>query len=332
MTDTRTATIIAAYNASATIERAVVSALAEPETHEVCVVDDASADDTAELVERLARADARVTLIRQTANAGPAAARNRAIEATASPWIAVLDADDYVLPGRSAKLHARSAEADFVAGTLMRVCEGEPTPAVATSIPHGRQLTFSEFIEGNFNPGMLDLGFLKPVMRRDFIDAHGLRYNEGLRLGEDYDFYARAILHGARFLLLESPLGYVSVIRPGSISNDHTDGDLLCMRDCDNTFENVRPLSAIERRTLRRHWLSVDCRLQWRRLINAVKARDFAGMVSTFRSPSVSGYLALRLVEQAWLRSVGGLFAQRPVNASISSQPRPRSCEPGATS
>jgi succinoglycan biosynthesis protein ExoU len=331
VTDTRTATIIAAYNASATIERAVASALAEPETAEVCVVDDASADHTAELVERLARADARVTLIRQTANAGPAAARNRAIEATASPWIAVLDADDYVLPGRSARLHARSADADFVAGTLMRVREGEQPPAVAAFIPQGHQLTFTEFIEGNFNPDMLTLGFLQPIMRRDFIDAHGLRYHEGLRLGEDYDFYARAILHGARFLLLEAALGYVSVIRPGSISHDHTDTDLLCMRDRDDAFQNVRPLSVMERRTPRRHWVSVDCRLQWRRLISAVKARDLAGIASTFRSPRVSGYLALRLVEQAWLRSAGGLFAQRPIDASISSQSRPRSCEPGAT-
>ncbi|MFP5355583.1 MAG: glycosyltransferase, partial [Gemmatimonadota bacterium] len=44
--------------------------------------DDASQDGTLDLARALAERDARVSVITQDVNAGPAAARNRAIEAT----------------------------------------------------------------------------------------------------------------------------------------------------------------------------------------------------------------------------------------------------------
>jgi succinoglycan biosynthesis protein ExoU len=46
------AIVIAAYNAEATIARAIRSALAQPEVGEVCVVDDASTDATSEVAMR----------------------------------------------------------------------------------------------------------------------------------------------------------------------------------------------------------------------------------------------------------------------------------------
>jgi succinoglycan biosynthesis protein ExoU len=78
---------------------------------------------------------------------------------------------------------------------------------------------------------------------------------------------------------------------------------LLRLRDCDDGLASIRPLRADEQRALRRHWNSVDCRLQWRRLISAVKNRDVGAAVSTFRSPEAAAFLAARLGEQAWLRS-----------------------------
>jgi succinoglycan biosynthesis protein ExoO len=43
-----------------------------------------------------------------------------------------------------------------------------------------------------------DLGYLKPLIRRAAIGE--LRYDESLTIGEDQDFYARALLNGARFV------------------------------------------------------------------------------------------------------------------------------------
>lgn len=297
-----TAVIIAAFNAEASLGRAVSSALAEPETLEVCIVDDGSSDTTLTKARELATLDARVKVLTQ-ANAGPSAARNRAIAETKAPWITILDADDYMLSGRLAALHAAIGEADFIADALIRVAPNEGprfTPRALTTEP----LDFTTFIQGNLGKlnGPLDLGFLKPMFRRDFLEAHGLRYREDMRLGEDYELYARALLHGARFLVSDAA-GYVSVEREGSLSKAHSERDLQIMRDCDGGFAAVRDLTAEERRAVRQHWISVDCRLQWRRLISAVKAHDVGAAVSTFHSPHAAAFLATRLGEQAWLRS-----------------------------
>jgi len=92
--------IIAAYNASATIQLAVESALAHTEVQEVIVVDDASSDDTAVFAKQAANCDSRFELIVFEENRGPSAARNAAIAATSAPMIAILDADDIFLPQR----------------------------------------------------------------------------------------------------------------------------------------------------------------------------------------------------------------------------------------
>jgi succinoglycan biosynthesis protein ExoU len=303
----QTAIVIAAFNAEATLDRALRSALEQPETAEVCVVDDGSSDGTAALARAWANRDPRVLFRAMPANAGPAAARNLAIAETRAPWIAVLDADDYLLEGRMSLLHRRAAEADFVADALLRVTEGQ-APGSAADRFEPRPLGFAEFVSGNLGAarGPLDLGFLKPMFRRAFIDAHGLRYNEDMRLGEDYEFYARALALGARFLV-GGAAGYVSVERASSLSKDHSETDLRRLRDCDGPLGRLRPLSPTELRALRRHWNSVDCRLQWRRLISAVKARDPAAALSTFHSPQTAAFLTARLAEQAWLRGAAAL-------------------------
>jgi succinoglycan biosynthesis protein ExoU len=166
-----------------------------------------------------------------------------------------------------------------------------------------RPLNFADFVLGNLGArtGPLDLGYLKPLFRRAFITQHGLRYREDMRLGEDYELYARVLALGARFLTC-APAGYISVERPGSLSKEHSETDLLRLRDCDDGLASIRLLTPGEQRALRRHWNSVDCRLQWRRLISAVKGRDVGAAISTFRSPQTAAFLAARLGEQAWLR------------------------------
>ncbi len=324
-----TAVIIAAYNAEATLERAVRSALAQPETAEVCIADDRSSDRTRDVAEQLAGADRRVKICYAEQNAGPSAARNMAIAATVSPWIAILDADDYMLEGRLGVLHAHADRADIIADALIRVRESEtPTPPHRVLSP--APLTFVSFVTGNLGAqtGPLDLGYLKPMFRRTFIERHGLRYREDMRLGEDYELYARALALGARFLTC-APAGYVSVERIGSLSNAHSEADLQRLRDCDDGLAGVRPLTREERSALRRHWNSVDCRLQWRRLISAVKDRHVGAALSTFHSPQTAAYLTARLAEQAWLRSAalvrrragGGsaaLFHNRRAAAAVS--------------
>ncbi len=86
--------IIPAYNAARFIAETLASAQAQTWPNlEIIVVDDGSTDETAAIVEAAAATDPRITLIRQ-ANAGVAAARNRAIVNAKGEYVAPLDADD----------------------------------------------------------------------------------------------------------------------------------------------------------------------------------------------------------------------------------------------
>ncbi|WP_062228077.1 glycosyltransferase family 2 protein [Aureimonas frigidaquae] len=226
----RVAVIIAAMNASATIGCAVASALADRHVAEVIVVDDASSDDTGGAARAADDGTGRLIILRQDCNTGPAAARNRALDACTAPLVAILDADDFLLPGRFAALLA-APDWDFAADDIVFVPAeraDEALPAFASKAPRVTRLGTVEFVEGNISRrghARGEIGFLKPVMRTSFLEAHGLRYREDLRLGEDYEFYVRALMAGARYVVVHN-CGYAAVVRGDSLSGRHSTQDL----------------------------------------------------------------------------------------------------------
>lgn len=94
--------IIPVYKAGQYLRQACRSALEQPETSEVILVEDGSPDDSLACCNRLADADTRVRVLRHTdcKNHGASASRNVGIQAASGNYIAFLDADDYYLPGR----------------------------------------------------------------------------------------------------------------------------------------------------------------------------------------------------------------------------------------
>lgn len=225
--------IITAHNAAATIADAVRTALDEAATVEVIVVDDASADRTAEAAEAAGGGDPRLILIRCAVNGGPAAARNRALAVATGDFLAVLDADDFLLPGRFARLLA-VPEADMVADNILFVAEeagpGDlpPVPAIP---PRLIDIDLAGFVRANRSvrgSSRQEWGFLKPLMRRAFLEAQGLRYDETLRLGEDYDLYVRMLQRQARFRV-STEVGYAARWRSDSLSSRHRTEDLQAL-------------------------------------------------------------------------------------------------------
>src|SRR5262249_10280365 len=68
---------------------------------ELIVVDDASTDQTAEIVQSYS--DQRIVLVRNSSNLAPSGSANRGIEAARGEYIARLDADDLSEPDRLAE-------------------------------------------------------------------------------------------------------------------------------------------------------------------------------------------------------------------------------------
>jgi hypothetical protein len=91
--------IMPAYNAGNTIKFALESLLAQTwHNIELIVVDDASTDNTPEVVQEIALRDKRVTLLRQAENLGAYSARNRGLAKSSGSFVRVHDADDWSHP------------------------------------------------------------------------------------------------------------------------------------------------------------------------------------------------------------------------------------------
>lgn len=106
--------IIPVYNAAAYLPACLDSVLAQSYSDiELLLVDDGSTDGSGELCNDYACRDARVTVLHQ-ANAGPAAARNAALEVAQGEWVAFIDSDDVVHNRYLEVLHRHiTADADL---------------------------------------------------------------------------------------------------------------------------------------------------------------------------------------------------------------------------
>jgi glycosyltransferase involved in cell wall biosynthesis len=87
--------IIPTFRSADVIERALNSVLAQ--THqpdEIIFVDDASGDQTLDLLHQLAATDSRIRVLENELNIGPGHSRNRGWDAAKTELVAFLDADD----------------------------------------------------------------------------------------------------------------------------------------------------------------------------------------------------------------------------------------------
>lgn len=293
--------VIAAHNAAATIQRAVRSAFEQAEATEIIVVDDASTDDTAAIAESLKDGTARLQIIRLETNAGPAAARNRALALSKAKFVTPLDADDYMLPGRLGKLLAHLDGADFIADDLFRQFEGEeeisPINLLGSEQGVFQDLTLAHFVSRNISrlgADRRELGFLKPLIRRAFLDKHKLRYDEDMRLGEDYALYTLALAKGARFVLAPG-YGYVAVHRQNSLSSRHSKADLCRMYDFDRRLMKTCKLTSEERRAVDQHARSIQLKVAHREILDEKGERKYLRIFARLlRSPRTALYVLAR--------------------------------------
>lgn len=271
--------VMPAYNAAAYIGAALASVAAQMLVDfELLVVDDASTDGTATLVE--AFGDPRVRLIRQAVNAGPAAARNRGIELAQGRWIALLDADDSYAPDRLERLVAAAEAdgADLCSDNLLLVPALAPDTAAPMIPPdllsEPRRLGIEEFHHRNVAdpawPGV-NYGFLKPILRRDFLAAHRIRYDERVRFAEDFGLYLDCLYSGGKWLMIPEAT-YHYTVRGDSLTQIQTPHDLAVLAARLGAAAATAPPEL--RRTIARHRRVVDRCLYYREFTDLVKAKQ----------------------------------------------------------
>lgn len=140
---------------------------------EILVVDDASPDDTASVVQAIP--DPRIRYIRHENNKGSSATRNTGIRAAKGELIAFIDDDDEWCEDKLEIQVKKIAECDVV--LCMGISGGRPLRV------HRRpNITLDDLRKGSFNPSSL---LAKASVLRDVM------FDENLRQGEDWDVFIR---------------------------------------------------------------------------------------------------------------------------------------------
>jgi succinoglycan biosynthesis protein ExoO len=275
--------IIAAWNAERTIARAIRSACGQQGIDlEVIVADDASTDATAAAVRAIG--DPRVHWVARPANGGPGAARNTAIAAARGAWIAVLDADDALLPGRLAGLVGTAIRngLDIVTDNLwIEDAAGAPRLFIPEQLDGGLEhVTTGDYVRRNRLFGRrLGDGYLKPVFAAGFLRRHGLGYDPAVRIGEDFLIVAEAMALGAAYARVRAA-GYVYAVSSFSLSHRLGLPQVQAMIDADRRI--------IERHRAR---LTPDARAAWTAHLRSLRdGACFVAMVDAIKAQDLPAF------------------------------------------
>ena len=195
--------VIAAYNEEKNITNCVRRICATDFDFEIIIVDDGSKDNTWEILKELSSQDERIHIYRQE-NKGCSAARNLGLDKVCGEWVTFVDADDEVLPSCVKLIDEIDINTNIIQGNQYR---DEIKPEI---FDESYRVFSSEFIQcvtlnrfkyltiaDESEKAVFDAthGAVGKLYRTDFINDQGIRFIEGLGLGEDMIFYLEALEH-----------------------------------------------------------------------------------------------------------------------------------------
>jgi glycosyltransferase involved in cell wall biosynthesis len=205
--------VIPAFNEAGVIGQVIEALRSAATWAEILVVDDGSADGTADAAER-----AGATVVRHPYNKGNGASVKTAIRRARSEWVLVIDADGQHPPEDALRLVARLGEFDLVIGAraaathastgrrlgnailngLASYLTGRPVPDLTSGFRGARREGLLEFLHllpnGFSTPTTTTLAFIKAGYNVTFepIDARPRVGTSNIRLARD----------GAKFFLI----------------------------------------------------------------------------------------------------------------------------------
>lgn len=185
--------IIPTYNRANQMVRSISSVLGQTYgDFELIIVDDASSDNTAEIMASFD--DERVKCIRREQNGGAAAARNTGIRAATGEFVAFNDSDDEWLPD---KLERQMEVFEIVPSKVGVVyCDswlvhnGKEGLLRAPNIMPEDGMVFRRALAGH----VYGIGVQTAIFRKECFEIAGL-FDENLRVEEDSEFFIRVCKH-----------------------------------------------------------------------------------------------------------------------------------------
>ena len=312
MKSPKVSVITPAYNAAPYIGQAIESVQAQTLADwEMIIVDDASTDETAQVVQRYL-GDTRIKFLQNEQNMGAGYTRNRALEAAQGEWIAVLDADDWFAPHRLERLVAFAEDwAADVVGDLA-ICtdrEGKTLHlrswATRAPIPsHPFRLTPEKAIRYH--------AAFQYLARGAFIQQKPIRYVPEIRKSQDTAFLYEMLIRGAQCAVVPEALYYYRIYP--NTTTGHYAGDYTYNVRTYQYLAQLPEATPLQKRLLIREARWSKTYMVLYRLWRALKARDWRAAWEALREEPRALFL--------WMRGVPHALYRRLIGDSQSVHPR----------
>lgn len=227
--------IIPAYNCEGTIKEALDSILKQDyDNIEIIIVDDGSVDGTKEIIRFYDEKDERICPVFQ-ANAGPSAARNTGLEKASGDLLMFVDADDKMEPNVLKYLicQMQQNECDMLISGVRKVYsslndkiyEREVLPAYSR---YTNSMEIWNNIILNLKSGVLNSPWAK-IYRKSIVDAHSIRMDTRLDMGEDLQFNLEYLEYCDSLLIIPC-VSYIYLTQNSFLTNRYRENMFQCRR------------------------------------------------------------------------------------------------------
>lgn len=195
--------IIPCYNAERWIKECLISVINQTYSDiEILVIDDGSNDQTATIVNALT--DKRISYYYK-ANGGHSSARNHGLKKANGNWIAFLDSDDIWEKTKLQTKLNKSENYDILYSNF-NIIDKNNQVLKTIHITHPKNYNFNfkkEILFGNIISGGSCI-----ILRKEVINNIG-EFNTKLQIGEDWDYWARAIWANYKIKFVDKKLNRI---------------------------------------------------------------------------------------------------------------------------
>ena len=237
--------IMPIYNAEKYLKSALRSVMEQSYNKlEIICVDDGSTDHSALILQGMAKYDDRIRIINQE-NAGPAAARNTALDVAQGKYVSFVDSDDLI----SQDMYYQLVELAENEDTDIIVFGGDPFPERENAPQWIKNKMSPRNIEYNGERAGTDALFkenssfpflwLHFIRREIFEKPNRLRMNEHMDLGEDQLFQFMYFPRAEKVIFWDIKLYFYRWFSQGSIMSKYNDQKVTKFRKHLELVENV---------------------------------------------------------------------------------------------
>lgn len=184
--------VMLTYQREKILPQAIDSVLAQTyKNFEFIIINDGSTDNTDDIVKSYK--DKRIRYYKNDKNQGIAYSRNKAADLARGEYVMIMDDDDKSLPERMERQVAFLDENENITAVAGQI-RGLPR------IPDNHDNIAAGLIQYN------NFGNANIMYRREFAKTHNIRYDENLRVSEDWDFWVNMLFSGAKFAAIKDDI------------------------------------------------------------------------------------------------------------------------------